>query len=236
MPVWEGIVPSIKNSAYTFNKYQDNPIEYADASYIFQLFASAYKAITNILKEELHKKDQIKSALVAYATYIKYTYKGSGDTKKLKPYLDIIKLDRIPMSTSICSCIFNKIEKMNPDISINVWKWKEETATPKSVIASKNYNRQHIIYLMALTDITKFEEENFQTEKSLAYHQEHCFGLEEAIQKVKLPTKNINDFEKFKNYRPIINTSCIIITKNINTGDIWEPFLYRRENAIQEFV
>ena len=64
----------------------------------------------------------------------------------------------------------------NPDISINVWEWKEETATPKTVIASKNFfipnscqiagcdhprpnecmtKRPHIIHLMALTDINK---------------------------------------------------------------------------------
>ena len=42
--------------------------------------------------------------------------------KKLKPYLDVVKLDGIPMPTPICSRIFNKIEEMNPDISINVWK------------------------------------------------------------------------------------------------------------------
>ncbi|GBC00512.1 hypothetical protein RclHR1_38810001, partial [Rhizophagus clarus] len=57
---------------------------------------------------------------------------------KLKPYLDVVKLDGIPIPTPICSRIFNKIEEMNPDISINVWEWKEETATPKPVIASKN--------------------------------------------------------------------------------------------------
>ena len=65
------------------------------------------------------------------------------------------------MPTPICPRIFNKIEEMNPDISINVWEWKEETATPKPVIASKNYNRQHIIYLMALTDITKSEDDKY---------------------------------------------------------------------------
>src|SRR5260364_295217 len=71
--------------------------------------------------------------------------------------------ERCPGSlpTPICSHIFNKIEEMNPDISINVWEWKEESATPKPVIASKNYNRQNIIYLMALTDITKSEDNKY---------------------------------------------------------------------------
>ena len=60
---------------------------------------------------------------------------------KYKPYLDVVKLDGIPMPTPIYSRIFNKIEEMNPDISISVWEWKEETATPKTVIASKNFKR-----------------------------------------------------------------------------------------------
>src|SRR5271170_1194938 len=40
--------------------------------------------------------------------------------KKLKPYLDIVKLDGIPMPTPVCPRTFQKIEEMNPDISINV--------------------------------------------------------------------------------------------------------------------
>ena len=47
---------------------------------------------------------------------------------------------------------------MNPDISINVWEWNEETATPKTVITSKNYKRPHIIDPLALTDIIKSED------------------------------------------------------------------------------
>ena len=62
------------------------------------------------------------------------------------------------MPTPICSRIFNKIEEINPDISINVWEWNEKTATPKAVIASKNYKRPHIINLLALTDIIKSED------------------------------------------------------------------------------
>jgi hypothetical protein len=102
--------------------------------------------------------------------------------KKLKPYLDIVKLDGIPMPTPVYSRTFQKIEEMNPDISINVWEWKEETATPKPVIASKNFyipnscnienckhhnpndchkKRPHVIHLMALTDITKSKEERY---------------------------------------------------------------------------
>src|SRR5215216_1821153 len=219
-----------------------------------QLIAEARGVITDVLKEELHKRDQIKSALVIYATYVSYTYKGTGDisnranyttkyhhpyhisyqreilseqyidehitqsdveinqkiksylkeesgkillrlemiliesytlrralggyyiptpkklantkctinpnnkgfidpeTKKpsekclqgalgcyfahqdghtdhlerifqatkYKPYLDVVKLDGIPIPTPICSRIFNKIEEMNPEISINI--------------------------------------------------------------------------------------------------------------------
>ncbi|CAG8495349.1 24575_t:CDS:2 [Cetraspora pellucida] len=113
---------------------------------------------------------------------------------------------------------------------------KEETATPKPVIASKNYSRQYIIDLIALTDIIKSEDNKYRqknyffwikninrlvfkdityhgkryickkctiswsSKKSLAYHQKHYFGLGEATQEVKLPIKDVNNFEKFKNY------------------------------------
>ncbi|GES83022.1 uncharacterized protein LOC105556608 [Rhizophagus clarus] len=55
--------------------------------------------------------------------------------KSLHQYLDTVKLNGIPMPTPICPHIFDKIEKMNPDIAINVWRWNEESATPKPIIA-----------------------------------------------------------------------------------------------------
>ncbi|RIA87467.1 hypothetical protein C1645_827740 [Glomus cerebriforme] len=139
------------------------------------------EAITGILQEELCRKDQIKIALIINATYAKYKYNRKGKMgvllskkdidkylaqsvsyidKKISDHLfDIIKLNGIPMPTSICPRVFNKIEKINPDIFINVWEWKKETVTPKSVIASKNYNnRPYIIHLIALTDIVKSEK------------------------------------------------------------------------------
>src|SRR5437879_11938890 len=80
------------------------------------------------------------------------------------------------MPTPICPRTFQKIKTQNPEISINVWEWKEETATPKPVIASKNFfihnscqiagcehprpnecmtKRPHVIHLMALSEIDK---------------------------------------------------------------------------------
>ena len=59
------------------------------------------------------------------------------------------------MPTPICPRIFNKIEEMNP---LMFGEWKEETATPKFVVYSKNFNRPHIIHLMALIDINKNED------------------------------------------------------------------------------
>ena len=41
---------------------------------------------------------------------------------------------------------------------------------------------------------------SWPSEKSRNYHQEHCLGLGEDCQRVDLPTKGVNDFEKFKNY------------------------------------
>src|SRR5271170_1282775 len=105
----------------------------------------------------------------------------------LKPYLDIVNLDGIPMPTPINNRTFQKIEAQNPDISINVWEWKEETATPKPVIASKNFfipnscqiagcehprpnecmkKRPHVIHLMALTDINKAEDNGKYSQKN----------------------------------------------------------------------
>ncbi|GBB99182.1 hypothetical protein RclHR1_03440015 [Rhizophagus clarus] len=167
--------------------------------------------------------------------------------KNLKPYLEQVKLDGIPIPTPVSPHIFNKIEEMNPDISVNVWNWKEKTTTPKPVIYSKNYNRPHIIHLITLTDITKSEEgkygqknhflwiknpdglvykdnahkvkkhlcnrcfQSFTSEKSLDHHQEWCFGLGEAPQRVTMPVKDVNDFEEFRNYGRQINAPCVII-------------------------
>src|SRR5271154_5082228 len=44
-----------------------------------QLIGASYEAITGVLQEELRKKDQIKTALVINATYVKYKYNGKGD-------------------------------------------------------------------------------------------------------------------------------------------------------------
>ncbi|RHZ49273.1 hypothetical protein Glove_526g3 [Diversispora epigaea] len=156
----------------------------------------------------------------------------------------------------------------NPDISINVWEWKEKTTTPKTVITSKNFyipnscqvagcehprpnecitKRPHIIHLMALTDINKssdigkYGQRNhflwiknvdglvfkdtkyngkkylcykctlsFRFEKSRDYHKDHCHRLGEALQKVKMPTKDKNDIEKFINYKRMIYAPCVI--------------------------
>src|SRR5271154_2185036 len=97
----------------------------------------------------------------------------------LKPYLDIVNLDNIPMPTPIDNRTFQKIKAQNPDISINVWEWKKETAIPKPILYSKNFfipnscqiagcehqrpnecmkKRSHVIHLMVLTDINKSED------------------------------------------------------------------------------
>src|SRR3989337_1133448 len=91
----------------------------------------------------------------------------------LKPYLEKVKLDGIPMPTPICPRIFKKIEEMNPDISINVWEWNEETATSKSVIFSKNPKRPHVIYLLALTDITKSEDDKYAQKNHFLWIKNH---------------------------------------------------------------
>ncbi|UZO21984.1 uncharacterized protein OCT59_014362 [Rhizophagus irregularis] len=349
-----------ENPAYAFNV----PVfghEYAEAPYIPQLISAFRAKIKEVLQTELHRKDQIKSAIVVKCLYlltkkdkeeredsedfankvykVKY-HRGTGgshkptpkklantkstinpdnqglidpetnrpsekclqgalgcyfahqdkpDTdhlerifqaKNLKPYLEKVKLDGIPMPTPICSRIFDKIEEMNPDISISVWEWKEETATLKPVIASKNFKRQHKIQLLAFTDITKSEDDKYgqknhflwiKNSSRLIYgdsaHKEKKIH-ENAPQRVTMPVKGVNDFEEFKNYGQMINAPCVIIADFeadnkkcdeayggsmrklaeqkansfcylvhwIDTEDVWSPFLYRGENATQEFV
>jgi hypothetical protein len=55
-------------------------------------------------------------------------------------------------------CISLKIEKQNPEISVNVWEWEERMIESveqvlKCVIYSKNYDRKHIIHLIALSEL-----------------------------------------------------------------------------------
>ena len=64
----------------------------------------------------------LKYALGAYFASNRGITKNLQRLSVLQPYLDIVNLDGIPMPTPICSRIFNKIEKMNPDILINVWE------------------------------------------------------------------------------------------------------------------
>src|SRR6185312_12974639 len=68
---WQAIVPSIENPTYKFNTPINDPEKYAEAPYMPQLIASAREQITNVLKAELRRKDQIKSALVVYCNYMK---------------------------------------------------------------------------------------------------------------------------------------------------------------------
>ncbi|GES95460.1 hypothetical protein GLOIN_2v1480811 [Rhizophagus clarus] len=91
----------------------------------------------------------------------------------LKQYLEKVKLDGILMPTPICPRIFKKIEEMNPDISINVWGWNEKTATSKSIIFSKNPKRPHVIYLLALTDITKSEDDKYAQKNHFLWIKNH---------------------------------------------------------------
>jgi hypothetical protein len=109
---------------------------------------------------------------------------------------------------------------------------------------------------------------SWSSEKSLEHHLEWCPGIHEnAPQRVAMPVKGVNDYEKFKNYGRMINAPCVItadfeadnkkcnkaydgrmikLTEQkansfcylvhwIDTGDVWGPFLYRGENATQEF-
>ncbi|CAG8632536.1 28_t:CDS:2, partial [Paraglomus occultum] len=190
----------------------------------------------------------LKYAVGAYFANYEGITKNLQRLSIIQPYLNRVNLDGIPMPTPICNRTFQKIEAQNPAISINVWEWKNETATPKPVIASKNFyipnsctidgcihsnpnkchkKRPHVIYLMALSDTMKTDGE--------------------APQKVSMPEKGKNDIEKFKNYARMIYAPCVITAdfesdnkkcdKSYgDTGETWGPFIYRGPNATQEFV
>jgi hypothetical protein len=53
--------------------------------------------------------------------------------------------------------------------------------------------------------------QSFPSPKLLTNHQEWCFGLSEAPQKVELPVKGADDFEEFKNFNRTIYAPYIII-------------------------
>src|SRR5438128_2520236 len=146
----------------------------------------------NYMKMEKKDKGSYKLEIPIYEqnmcvmhAFDAYFASKHGITKNLqrlsviKPYSNKVNLDGIPMPTPICPRIFQKIEAQNPEISINVCEWKEETASIKPVIASKNFyvpnscqvagcehprpnecmtKRPHVIYLMTLTDINKAED------------------------------------------------------------------------------
>ncbi|GBB86557.1 hypothetical protein RclHR1_12990006 [Rhizophagus clarus] len=367
MSKWVGKIPHPNNNpTYAFIQPIAKPEEYKKLPYMPQLIGLIRPKIKEVLQTELHKKDQIKSAIVALCRYSiakrkpddtsEPTEKGSryilelilkisietyilcralggsynptlpklankkctinpdnqglidpetnkpsekclqgalgayfayqdGHTdhlghrifraKNLKPYLERVKLDDIPMPTPVSPHIFNKIEEMNPDISINVWNWKEETATPNPLFIVRTITDHILSILWPLQILQNPKKENmgkritfYGLRTQMDHHQKWCFGLGEAPQKVTMPVKDVNDFEEFRNYGHQINAPCVIIADFeslkkkcnthyggnmrklteeeansfsysvhwIDTEETWGPFLYRGENATEEFV
>jgi hypothetical protein len=76
---WKAIVPLRENPAYAFNGLIGDQKKYAEALYMPQLMADARGKISDVIKLELQRKDQIKSAIVVFCSYIRQT---SGDRKK----------------------------------------------------------------------------------------------------------------------------------------------------------
>jgi hypothetical protein len=83
---WQAIVPSYENPAYEFNVPIDDPKKYAETPYMPHLMASAREQITNVLKAELRRKDQVKSSIVVYCNYMKMEKKDKGDYKVEIPF------------------------------------------------------------------------------------------------------------------------------------------------------
>ncbi|GBB98996.1 hypothetical protein RclHR1_03390012 [Rhizophagus clarus] len=65
----EKVLQSKDNRAYIFNQPIDNPEECKNLPYMPQLMGLIRPKITEVLQTELHRKDQIKSAIVALSLY-----------------------------------------------------------------------------------------------------------------------------------------------------------------------
>src|SRR6185312_535107 len=86
MSLWQAIIPSPENIKYRFNCYVKNPNKYLEVPYMPQLIANTREQITRVLKVELQKKDQIKTALVAQCIYHGHISKGK-DKSKISTYM-----------------------------------------------------------------------------------------------------------------------------------------------------
>ena len=65
-----GKVPHAEdNSAYAFNVPIGDIVKYAEIPYMPQLMAASRQKIKEVLQTELHRKDQIKSAIVVLCKY-----------------------------------------------------------------------------------------------------------------------------------------------------------------------
>ncbi|GES76187.1 hypothetical protein GLOIN_2v1481003 [Rhizophagus clarus] len=166
--------------------------------------------------------------------HIEETLQSGSD---LRQYLDTVKLDGILIPTPIYPRIFDKIEEMNPDIAINVWRWNEELATPKPIIAKlhlewypelhENAPQRVAISVKGVNDFEEFKN----------------YG-----RMINAPCVIIADFETDNKKSGLIyggktrliseqctNSFCYLVHW-INTDDVWGPFIYREENATYEFI
>ena len=83
MSKWVGkVLQSKDNPAYAFNQTIANPEEYKKMPYMPQLMGLIRPKITEVLQTELHRKDQIKLAIVALYLYsiTKRNPDGTSDT------------------------------------------------------------------------------------------------------------------------------------------------------------
>ena len=110
---------------------------------MLQLIASACKQITNVLKKELHRKDQIKSAIVINATYVRYKYIRSDVTNinnyektyyhpyhRGKQHILLSENDIDEYITKSAREIDEKIEKYLKEESGKILLWLEMVHTP----------------------------------------------------------------------------------------------------------
>ncbi|CAG8570572.1 13122_t:CDS:2, partial [Cetraspora pellucida] len=135
----KAIIPLIKNPVYTFNKHQDNEQEYADAPYMHQLVASAYKQITDKLANTRCTINSDNSDIIDQTT-------GKPTDNCIKDALEYYFADKTDREDELRYLYqYLEVERRNS--------------------YSKACNHQlYIIHLMALTNITQSDEANFEAD------------------------------------------------------------------------
>ncbi|GES97967.1 hypothetical protein GLOIN_2v1481003 [Rhizophagus clarus] len=201
-----------ENPAYAFNV----PVfghEYAEAPYIPQLISASRPKIKEVLQTELHRKDQIKSAIVVKCLYL-LDKKDKEDfaNKVYKVKYHRGEMRAILLEGNIDEHITLTVGEIDKQVEEALLKGSGYTLERIEEISIEAYNLKRGTGGSFIPTPKKLANTNFPSEKSLDHHIEWCPGIHEnASQRVTMPVKGVNDFEEFKNYGRMINAPCVII-------------------------